>query len=487
MALVLSSTPAAARPNIVVFVADDLGVMDVGAYNRDTFYETPNIDRLAARGAVFTNAYAASPVCSPSRYALLTGRHPTRVAATEWFHTGGAPHRVARFGPAASVDDMALDEVTLGEAFRTLGYQTWFVGKWHLGEQPDHWPEAQGFDVNIGGYSRGSPETGNGAGGFFPPYANPRLSDGPPREYLERRLAGEAVNLIGTRRPDRPFLLFYAFYGVHTPLQAPAELVTKYRAKAAKLTDAKPDFAPEEQVWPVAAPRQVRTRQNHPTYAAMVEAMDEGVGRVVAELERQQLRDETIIVFTSDNGGLSSAEGSPTSNLPLRGGKGWLYEGGIRAPLIIVVPGAKGPRRLSAPAVGMDVMPTLAELAGAPQIARTATDGRSLAPVLNGHATLRARDLYWHYPHYSNQGGFPGAAIRQGRWKLIERFEDGQRQLYDLETDPGEQTNLVAKEPRRATAMLARLHRWYRQTGARFLEGPDAWRPGQLTQRRPPP
>ncbi len=459
------------RPNIVFFLVDDLGYMDIGANNPGTFYETPHIDRLAREGMRFSHGYAANPVCSPTRYSILTGKYPTRAGTTNWF----SGVREGRFRPAPLVDRMPLEEVTLAEVLKDGGYQTAFVGKWHLGPDERFWPEAQGFDVNIGGHNAGSPP-----GGYFGPFKNPRLTPGPPGTHLTARLADEAADIV-TRFRERPFVLYLALYSVHTPLQAPADLIKKYQAKAASLPAA-PEFEPEEQIWPTAALRQVRVVQKHATYAAMVESMDAAVGRVLGAVRDAGLADNTIVFFMSDNGGLSTSEGSPTSNRPLRGGKGWLYEGGIREPLIIKWPGVVRPGATSdAPVISTDFYPTMLEMAGLPARPAQHQDGVSLAPILRQSGSLRRDALFWHYPHYSNQGGFPGGAIRVGSDKLIERFEDGRVHLYDLGRDPGERDDLAARQPARAAELRDRLHGWYQDVGARFLEahpdGPAPWRP----------
>jgi arylsulfatase A-like enzyme len=464
---------ASRRPNIVFFLVDDLGYMDIGANNPDTFYETPHVDRLAREGVRFTEGYAANPVCSPTRYSIMTGRYPTRVGATNWF----SGTREGRFRPAPLNDRMPLEEVTLAEALKDGGYRTAFVGKWHLGPTEAYWPEAQGFEVNIGGHNAGSPP-----GGYFGPFKNPRLSPGAAGEHLTARLADEAAALVH-RFSDGPFLLYVAFYSVHTPLQAPPALVEKYRAKAATRGSTTPEFTPEEQVWPVAAARQVRTAQNHPTYAAMVESMDAAVGRVMDAIRKAGVEEHTIVFFTSDNGGLSTAEGSPTSNLPFRGGKGWLYEGGIREPLIVKWPGVgRAGTTTAVPVVSTDFYPTILEMAGLSARPSQHLDGVSLAPLLRGAGPIARDALFWHYPHYSNQGGFPGGAIRVGSEKLIERYEDGRVHLYDLAGDPGERQDLTVSRPERVTALRRRLHEWYASVGARFLEplngGPPPWRPG---------
>jgi arylsulfatase A-like enzyme len=472
--LVLLSPDADAvkKPNVVFFLVDDLGYMDTGAYNPKTFYETPNVDRLAKEGMKFTNGYAACPVCSPSRYAIMAGKYPTRVGATNFF----SGRRVAKFRPAEFNNRMPLEEVTLGEAFKEAGYRTIFLGKWHLGPTPEFWPENQGFDVNIGGNRAGSPP-----GGYFSPWRNPRLKSGPKGEYLTQRLGEEAVKQVKANR-DRPFFLYLSFHSVHTPLQGPKELVEKYRGKAAKRQAGKGDFATEEQVWPTKRPRRVRIRQNHATYASMVESMDAAVGRVLKTLHDLGLEENTIVCFTSDNGGLSTSEGLPTSNLPLRGGKGWVYEGGIREPFIIKWPGVTKPGSTSdVPVIGMDFYPTLLEIAGLPAKAKQHRDGVSLVPILKGTGGLKPRPLFWHYPHYGNQGGFPGGAVRMGDWKLVERYEDGRVNLYNLQTDVGERTDLAKKHPDRVAAMRKRLHAWYKNVGAKFLRakagGKEPWRP----------
>jgi arylsulfatase A-like enzyme len=460
------------RPNIVFFLIDDLGYMDIGANNPDTFYETPNVDQLARDGMRFTHAYAANPVCSPTRYSILTGKYPTRAGATNWF----SGTRAGRFRPAPLVDRMPLEEVTLAEALKADGYHTAFVGKWHLGPTEAFWPEAQGFDVNIGGHHAGSPP-----GGYFGPFKNPRLSPGAEGEHLTARLADEAVGLVDRFRAQ-PFFLYVAFYTVHTPLQAPPSLLEKYRAKAAARTSTAPDFAPEEQVWPTNTARSVRTVQNHPTFAAMVESMDAATGRVLTAIRDAGLDDNTVVVFTSDNGGLSTAEGSPTSNLPFRGGKGWVYEGGIREPLIVKWPGVTRPGSTSdTPVISTDFYPTLLDIAGLPPRPDQHLDGLSLTPLLRDTGTIGRDALLWHYPHYSNQGGFPGGAIRVGTDKLIERYEDGRVHLYDLARDPGERDDLAEARSGRVAELRRRLHGWYREVGARFLEpvpgGPAPWRP----------
>ena len=450
-------------------MVDDLGYSDIGAYNSTSFYETPNIDQLAASGTLFTNGYAANPVCSPSRLALLAGSHPTRYAATDWFHVRGWPHRVERYRPASTNEYLPHDVDTLPEVLKRNGYNTAFLGKWHLGEPQEYWPEHHGFDVNIGGHEMGQP-----AGGYFSPYENPRLGDGEDGEYLTRRLTDEAIQLVDDYADDdKPFLIYLSYYTVHTPLEAPLETVLKYKDKHKTLDPDLPEFADELQVWPTSEPRRVRIRQSHPTYAAMVEHLDANVGRLLEKLRSRGLNKNTVVVFTSDNGGLSTAEGSPTSNLPLRGGKGWLYEGGIRVPYIVRVPGgATNGAKVDVPVNGIDLLPTLLDLAGVELRVTQPLDGISLVDILEGSdgSQLSDRAHFWHYPHYSNQGGMPGSAVRVGDWKLIESLEDGSIQMYDLHNDIGETTDVSADEPEIAQRLRGLLHSWYQETDSRFLE-----------------
>jgi len=462
------------KPNVVFFLVDDLGVMDIGAYNPDTFYETPHVDQLAKSGVQFRQGYAACCVCSPTRFSIMTGKYPVRSGCTNYF--GGT--RSERFNPAPVHEQLDSSEITLAKAFKEAGYKTAFLGKWHLGPTEEFWPENQGFDVNIAGCHLGAPSS------YFAPYRNPRLPDGPDGEFLTERLTNEAVALIKSMK-DAPFFLYFSFYQVHTPLMAPEPVIEKYRQKAKQLGLPPTNeelFAPEEQTWPSDDPRLVRERQTHPVYAAMVESMDTAVGRVVETLREEHLLDNTIICFVSDNGGLSTAEGSPTSNLPLRAGKGWLYEGGHRVAYIIRTPGGTHIDS-DVPVITTDFYPTLLDLAGLPPRPEQHLDGVSLKPVIDGtQTTLDRESLFWHYPHYANQGGFPGGVIRKGEWKLIRRYEDGRTHLYNLNTDPSEQHDLSATEQDRTKTMASELDHWLQSTGAQFLReknGLKPWKPSE--------
>jgi arylsulfatase A-like enzyme len=441
--LVGSLAPAAAepratgapRPNVVFILADDLGAMDIGANNPKSFYETPNIDHLAARGMRFTQGYAACPVCSPTRASIMTGKYPLRTGITDYI--GGS--RVERLKPAPNQDHLALEEVTLAERYRDAGYATFFAGKWHLGVG-EYSPNAQGFGPGL-----------QGSGQFYYPANDAAPPDADDDPKTTDRIANEAVRFIEAHK-GRPFFAYLPFLAVHTPIKASPALVAKYEAKQAA--------APAD-AWGRERERKVRLVQNHAVYAAMLEQMDTAIGRVLAAIERTGLAENTIVVFTSDNGGLSTSEGHPTSNVPLRAGKGWPYEGGVRTPWIIRAPGVGQPNRVcDTPVISTDFYPTLLELAGLTLDLAQHVDGVSLVPLLKGNEMRRGAPLFWHYPHYGNQGGAPCGAVRDGDWKLVEWFEDGSLELFNLRDDPSEHTNLAAKHPAQAQELLAKLTAW---------------------------
>ncbi|MEM1450989.1 MAG: sulfatase [Planctomycetota bacterium] len=451
------------RPNVLFVLADDLGWMDVGFNNPHTFYDTPSIDRIAAEGMRFTAAYAACPVCSPTRASIMTGRHPARLHTTDYF---GAPQpdsilaaaragkkRLGRFQrhpllPAPYVDRLVHEEVTLAEVLRERGYATFFAGKWHLGGEGFD-PTTQGFDVNVAGHHRGGPY---GRGKYFHPFDMPGL-DSEEGDHLPARLAEEACAFIESHA-DEPWLCYLSFYSVHTPLMGRDDLVEKYERKRQGLG--------LEAQWGKEGPRKVRLVQEHAVYAAMVAAMDEAVGEVLGALDRLGLADDTIVVFFSDNGGLSTSEGHPTSNLPLRAGKGWLYEGGVREPCAVRWPGrVEAGTSCDVPIQSIDFLPTLATATGARLDPDRPVDGVDILPVLAGAGDLPARALHWHYPHHGNQGGSPGGAILDGGWKWIEFFGEGAPgELYRLGDDPGEARDLAADEPERAARMRRDLAAW---------------------------
>lgn len=473
---VLTATTAAESPktNVVFIIADDFGIMDSEPYNPQTFYDTPNLRALAESGVRFVNGYAACPVCSPTRSAVLTGQWPARTRNTDFFGAPNGfhgqalpanyePERDGNFGkfadrpvrPAPYLMQMAAAHTTLAEAMKQNGYTTFFAGKWHLGPEGS-WPEDHGFDINKGGVTRGGPYGGKK---YFSPYDNARLSDGPEGEHLPDRLATETATFIGEHRHE-PFLVYLSFYSVHTPLMGRPDLVAKYEARRAErhLTD---EFLPE-------GPRKVRATQSHAVYAAMVEAMDAAIGKVLAAIDSHGLANRTLVIFTSDNGGLSTAEGAPTSNLPYRAGKGWLYEGGLRVPVLVRWPGVVNPGRTSAwPVTSTDYFPSILEACGLPPLPGQHPDGVSFVKALQDpQASNSPRPLFWHYPHWGNQGGTPGSAVRQGDWKLIEWYWGKQPELFNLATDPGEQQNLATTQPERLSELTGQLNRFRQETQA---------------------
>lgn len=427
------------KPNVILIVLDDFGWADLGCYG-STYHETPNIDALARRGMRFTNAYAACPVCSPSRAALMTGKDPARLHLTDWL-PGRTDRPSQKLRRPTIRQELPLEEITLAESLKPAGYASASVGKWHLGGPP-FWPEHQGFDRNVGGTETGSPP-----GGYFH-FKTPSMQAHNDAEYLTDRLTDEAIGFIEEHRA-RPFFLYLPHYAVHIPLQARRDLEDRYRAKPSN-----------------------GSPQHNPIYAAMIQSVDEGIGRLIKRLDQLGLADRTAIVFTSDNGGLSVKEGPntpSTSNSPLRAGKGYLYEGGIRVPLIVTWPGVSRPgSTCDAPVSGQDLHPTILQMAGVTPAAGQIIDGESLVPLLKGTGNLRRDAIYWHYPHYSNQGGKPGGAIRQGNLKFIEWYEDGRGELYDLAADPGERTDLAAARPSDATRLRDRLARWRESVAAQM-------------------
>jgi len=435
------SAAAGARPNIVFILADDLGYMDIGAFNPKTFYETPSIDTLAKRGMKFTQGYAACCVCSPTRGSIMTGKYPPRFGITNFI--GGS--RSGKLLSAPNSDHLPLEEVTIAETLHEAGYATFFAGKWHLGAN-DFSPGAQGFAKDLQGSKQ-----------FYYPSSNLPLPDKKDDPKTTERIVNEAVKFIGEHK-DRPFYAYLPFLAVHTPINARADLVAKYEMKAKN--------APAD-AWGRERENKVRLVQNHAKYAAMLEQLDTGIGRVLAALEKHDLMENTIIVFMSDNGGLSTSEGWPTSNLPLRGGKGWPYEGGVREPMIVVAPGVTKPgSTCNAPVISTDFYPTLLHLAGRPLKPEQHLDGVSFLPQLKGETTPRGKPLFWHYPHYSNQGGAPHGAIRDGDGKLIEWYEAGTLELYNIPQDIGEKNNLAAQHPEKLKALHGKLIAWRKEVGA---------------------
>lgn len=440
----LTSCSEPQKPNIVLFVVDDLGWTDVGCFGSD-LYQTPNIDQLALGGMKFTNAYASCTVCSPTRASIMTGKYPARLHCTDWIDGHKKPFAKKKVPNWTMFLD--LEENTLAEALKTEGYSTIHLGKWHLGENEKYWPGNQGFDINIGGYNTGGPK---GVGKpYFSPYGNPRMTDGPEGEYLTERLANEAVSYLDNRKDNSdPFFMNFWFYNVHGPHFAVEEKVEKYKAKV-----------------------KVGAKHTNPTYAAMVEHVDEAIGKVLQKLKDNGEYDNTIIIFTSDNGGLIGRNKTITSNAPLRHGKGGIYEGGVRVPFIAYwADKIQGGISNATPIISTDIYPTLLGLINATEVPNenTSFDGVDLSNVLLEKGEVNREAIYWHYPHYHIEGAKPYSAIRKGDWKLIQVFESDSLELYNLAEDIGEQNNIAERNPKIVNDLLDDLNNWREKVGAQI-------------------
>lgn len=459
----------AKKPNILFILLDDMGWRDL-ACTGSTFYETPNIDRLAREGMVFPNAYASCPVCSPSRASFLTGKYPARVGVTDWIDMTGECHPLkGKLIDAPYLKHIPEGARTLAQCLQEEGYATWHVGKWHLGDEA-HYPERYGFEKNIGGCSWGHPKQG-----YFVPYGIPTLPEGPEGEYLTDRLTDEAIRLIQSGE-ERPFFLNLCHYTVHMPIMAKEKDIERFRQKAEAIERGAQPLVEGEPIPAHEHGRVVRrTVQSNAIYAAMIWNLDENIGRLMKALEESGKAQDTMVIFTSDNGGLATAEGSPTCNLPAKEGKGWMYEGGTRVPLIVWYPRLVKPSTCCRTSVTTpDFFPTFLEFAGAAEKTPGDLDGVSLMPLLRGEA-IPERPIFWHYPHYGNQGGTPGSSVVLGKYKLIEFFEDGRCELYDIEADLSEQNNIAARHPEKTAELRALLHNWQRESGARFPEPNPDW------------
>jgi arylsulfatase A len=439
------------RPNIVFFLVDDLGWGDIAGYSGSTFYETPNIDRLAQNGVRFMQAYSASTLCSPTRASILTGKSPGRLHITHAIPILGylriEDGKGTRLKDADYRMNLPFEEVTIAEALKSAGYATASIGKWHVGYDEAYYPQAHGFDINVGG-------NGNGAtGNYFHPYDNKwrmsrnhpykewkTLPDGKPGEYITDRLTDESLRFIEDNvAKGKPFFLYLSHYAVHTPIQAPAELVDKYKAK------------------PVDSLR----GHNNPGYAAMIETVDRSMGALVEKLKALGVYENTIVIFTSDNGGM----GKVTRNHPFRGNKGNFYEGGIRVPLIVNWPNVTRTAVNDVPVISADLYPTMLQMASLPLNPGQHMDGLSLVRLLKGGSAPKRKDLYWHFPNYTGDNQHPNpslplSVIRSGDYKLIESLEDGSLELYDLKSDPAEKSNIASSKPEVAARMQKKLAAW---------------------------
>ncbi len=449
LCLCVGAAAADRPPNIVLIVADDLGWTDTTVYGSE-YYETPHIDSLARDGMLFTQAYG-SPNCAPTRAALMSGRYAPRTGIYTVASGARGLEKFRKMVPVENRTELPLEEVTVAEALQAAGYRTGHIGKWHLGGD-GHLPTDQGFDVNIAGYESGSPPKG----GYTSPYHCPHLEDGPEGEYLTDRLSREAAGFIEANR-ERPFFLYMCFYSVHTPIEGRPDLVAKWKKK------------------PVSG------GHNNPEYAAMINSLDDGVGRILEALDDGGLAENTLVIFYSDNGGVGGYRRAGvemreiTDNAPLRGGKGMLYEGGVRVPLIVRYPGVVEPGSVSeAPVINVDFYPTLVEIAGA-SLPDRELDGASFFGLLRGEEAPNRPPLYWHFPGYlqgrQDVGAWrttPASAIREGDYKLIEFFESGQAELYNLRSDISEERNLADVEPGKRDELWRKLKRWRAAVGARL-------------------
>ncbi len=446
-------------PNVVFILADDFGAYDVSCMG-STYYETPNIDEIATKGTIFTRGYAGSRVCSPSRATIMTGQFTARHGITDWIGARSGVewrnhNRHDMLLPATYQPELPAGDLVLPEAMKANGYKTFFAGKWHLGNEGSY-PEDHSFDINKGGWEKGSP-----IGGYFSPWENPKLENTTPGENLSMRLGKETANFIAQQK-DSAFFAYLSFYAVHGPIQTTKEKWQKYRDKAISLGIDSSGFV-MERVLPI------RTNQDNPVYAGLVEAMDDAIGVVLNALKEHGLEDNTIVIFTSDNGGVASGDAFSTSNTPLRGGKGYQWEGGIREPYFVYVPWLDEVKQIHVPVTGADFYPTILDLCGIEQLPDQHKDGLSLKPLLEGEQ-IQDRPLYWHYPHYGNQGGNPSSIIQKDNFKLIHYWEDGNNELYDIDQDIAEEQDISDEFPEKVAAMERELLDWLASVNARFPE-----------------
>jgi arylsulfatase A-like enzyme len=447
------SVPAK-KPNFLFILIDDMGWRDLG-FMGSTFYETPNIDRLADQGMVFSNAYSNAPNCAPTRASLMSGQYSPRHGVYTVGNSDRGDKKLQKIIPIPNKTTLDANVTTFAELLKPAGYISASMGKWHLGTDPELGPVSQGFDINIAGDKRGSPSRG----GYFAPYQNENLHDGPQGEYLTDRLTEEALKFLETNK-DNPFFLYLPHYAVHTPIQAKKKLIEKYKAKT-----------------PTGL-------QKNPAFAAMIESVDQGAGKILAKLDELKLTENTVVIFTSDNGGVGGyreigiIDKEITHNAPLKAGKGTLYEGGIRVPMTVRWPGRIKPRSTcDTPVITLDFYPTILEIAGIKKPANHILDGQSIVPLLTNKEGLKRKAIFWHLPAYlPASGGFrttPAGAIRSGDYKLIEFFEDNRIELYNLKDDIGEQKNLTEKMPAKAKELHDLLRDWRKSVNAPVPKTPN--------------
>ena len=439
--LIFSCSNENEKPNLLFILVDDLGWTDV-SYNKSDYYETIHIDNLSETSMLFDNAYAASSVCSPTRASIMTGKHPARVNITDWI-PGLDPKNKPLLGPVDR-NELPLEETTIAEVLRDNNYSTFYSGKWHLGSE-GHYPEDQGFDVNIGGFEKGSP-----MGGYYSPYKNPRLSDGPEGEYLTDRLTLETIELIRNRDTKKPFAAFLSFYNVHTPIQENKEFIDYYVEKLKSYENTSPETVKEGDAITLL-------NQRNAKYASMVHATDYNVGRIINFLKENNLYENTLIVFTSDNGGLSTQRRvAPTSVYPLRAGKGWLYEGGIRIPQLIKLPKQINKEIISEPVVSYDLFPTIVNVLNLNHSVSD-IDGVDLTNLFV-KKEIERDFIFWHFPHYHGSLWKPGSALRNNDWKLVELHEENKVELYNLKDDISETVDVSNRFPEITSRLVNKLN-----------------------------
>ena len=439
--LIFSCSNENEKPNLLFILVDDLGWTDV-SYNKSDYYETIHIDNLSETSMLFDNAYAASSVCSPTRASIMTGKHPARVNITDWI-PGLDPKNKPLLGPVDR-NELPLEETTIAEVLRDNNYSTFYSGKWHLGSE-GHYPEDQGFDVNIGGFEKGSP-----MGGYYSPYKNPRLSDGPEGEYLTDRLTLETIELIKNRDTKKPFAAFLSFYNVHTPIQENKEFIDYYVEKLKSYENTSPETVKEGDAITLL-------NQRNAKYASMVHATDYNVGRIINFLKENNLYENTLIVFTSDNGGLSTLRRvAPTSVYPLRAGKGWLYEGGIRIPQLIKLPKQINKEIISEPVVSYDLFPTIVNVLNLNHSVSD-IDGVDLTNLFV-KKEIERDFIFWHFPHYHGSLWKPGSALRNNDWKLVELHEENKVELYNLKDDISETVDVSNRFPEITSRLVNKLN-----------------------------
>ena len=448
------------HPNVLFILADDYGWMDLGCMG-SKYYETPNLDRLASQGIRFTNAYSSCQVSSPSRASIMTGKYTPRHGVTDWIGEKSNEDwrkmkRHSKLLPADYKWNLPAEEYTIAECLRDNGYTTFIAGKWHIGEEGS-WPEDHGFMINKGGWSAGSP-----TGGYFSPYKNPKLEDGPAGENLSIRLGNETVNFMREHKKkhsDKPFFAYLSFYAVHGPLQTTQKNWSYFRDKAERMGIADKGFEVDRTL-------PVRQVQDNPVYAGVIKEMDDAIGIVMDELKRLGLDENTLVIFTSDNGGVTSGDAYSSSQLPLRGGKGRQWEGGIRVPMLMYYNGCKAGSVCDVPVIGTDFYPTILDYAGLKPVPEQHKDGISIMPIVK-EGSKPKRSLFWHYPHYGNQGGEPSSIIRKGDWKLIYYYESEHSELYNLAMDLSESEPLNIQYPEKVKELEAELMAWLDEVDAR--------------------